>query len=109
MMISYLDKVDVKDDDLLTQTISLLKEAIKDWPDEMQTLEDFLLAIGNFLHSSTISPNILDNKLAEVTNGTELWHMESLESIREIMRLNNNENLETILKSLMLTLRTKKD
>ena len=96
----YNDEFENITDTKLARTINLLKDVINDWPTEIETLEAFIFEVKIFLHCQSITIDVVDRKLSNVSLN-EAWQIEALTNVRELMNINHNEKLENIVANLI--------
>ena len=101
----YTLEIDAESDPVLHQTIELLKQAIIDWPTEIKTVEEFLSILEKYLHCSEITIDVVNKTVSNVSSTREFWQLEALSSIQEMIMINKEESLQTIIKGMILCLR----
>jgi hypothetical protein len=101
----YNEEFDNISDIKLAQQIGLLKEAINDWPVDLNTVEDFVREVEGYLGCSIVTKHTIDQKLSGFSI-SEAWQMESLTSILELMNINQNDSFENCLRDILLLQQT---
>lgn len=97
----YEIEIDSSTDPVLYQTVELLKQAITDWPIEINTVEDFLHSVKKYLHCSEVTAEVIEKALSQAPSIRVLWQMEALSYVQELLTINKNDTLDSIIKRLL--------
>jgi hypothetical protein len=77
--------------------ISQLLESINDWPDRVNSLEDYLKQLQAEMQCEIINIDIIKKANAKLDAAIDAWKMESYASIIELMERSGNKSLNNII------------
>ncbi len=80
--------------------LMLIMDAINDWPNDVNDLEDFTLQVNIFLKGKLTKENI-ETKLKQIDYSIYAWQAESLSQVLEIFfYFDNSMSVEEIIESI---------
>src|SRR5665213_2000547 len=77
-----------------TVKVELLLGAINDWPDSIDSLDDFLEALKVDLKSNDLAYSIINKRSSKLDMATQAWKMESYSSLIELIKICNYRPLD---------------
>lgn len=84
---------------LLYKIAERLTEAMNDWPIKVDSVEDFLKKVEEYL-GSQIDSESLNRALKNLKPQTDAWVIESLSNLKMILEIGGNKPIDVILKGL---------
>jgi len=100
------DVDDIEDENLeFYEQLCILLRAINDWDERIFFVEDYILALNNFLGNDISLTKTEINLLLERKNAfSEMWNMESVSVLLTILE-NKEDNLEVVLDKLIFDIK----
>ncbi len=82
--------------------IGLFLQAVTDWPEHINTTEEFLKVVKHFLNTDDLTYETINLGMKRLNPANFSWELESLSSLLELTNLivNNREKLENLFLSL---------
>jgi hypothetical protein len=80
--------------------VKLLLEAINDWPDPADTLNEYLEKLQIEFGCNDITYNVIDKLSSKLNPATHAWKMESCGTVRLMMQQSNYKSLNEIISYL---------
>src|SRR5271165_4310738 len=77
--------------------VELLLEAINDWPDPIDSLNDFLEKLKINVRNDDVTYSILREASSKLNPKTEAWKMESYSTLIELMHVCDYKSLNEIV------------
>jgi hypothetical protein len=98
--------IDLKEENFFSEKdrkeVDLLLQAINDWPNHFETVEEYLTAIKIFLKTDILNYYIINSGLKKLNPEHFAWQMEALSSLLEITETNKDVSIETRLQELKI-------
>ena len=94
-------KEDASLDESLRGQLTLLYQAMTDWPGSSGRINDFLADIKCFLNTELLTFNAIDKSLAGIDSGRFAWQKEALCSLRELASSGKGKTIDEIVMQIL--------
>lgn len=70
-----------------------LLNAIMDWPNEVETVSDYYIAVKKFLKIENINVSLLEKSKLNINVNKHIWELESISELINFLKRNNDQLL----------------